>query len=95
MDFLSSTDVEILNQGNEPTFCSGGRQELIDITLASRVRLEIITGWGVSSDHSLSNHSHILFILRGSWPVLLISNPRGTVWEFFREELKMRLEKGP
>jgi hypothetical protein len=50
IDFLSSTNLEIFNQGNEPIFCSGGRQEVIDITLGSRGLLESITGWGVSSE---------------------------------------------
>jgi hypothetical protein len=94
IDFLSSNNLEILNQGNEPTFCSGGRQELIDITLGSRGLLESITEWVVSSETSLSDHRHVLLILRGSWPELLIRNPRGTDWGSFREDLRMRLEKG-
>jgi hypothetical protein len=33
INFLSSTNLEIFNKGNEPTFCSGGRKDVIDITL--------------------------------------------------------------
>ena len=33
--FLNSTSLEILNRGNEPTFCSGGRLEVIVIKLLS------------------------------------------------------------
>ena len=29
MKFLNSSSKEILNQSNEPTFCSGGRLEVI------------------------------------------------------------------
>ena len=29
MEFLNTTNLEILNRGNEPTFCSGGRLEVI------------------------------------------------------------------
>jgi hypothetical protein len=65
VDFLNSTNLEILNQGNEPTFCSGGRLEVTDITLGSLRLLESITGWEVSSEPSLSDHRHILFTLQG------------------------------
>jgi hypothetical protein len=95
MDFLNSTNLEILNRGNELTFCSGGRQEVISITLGSYRLLESITGWEVSLEPSLSDHRHIVFVLWGSWPVLLIRNPRGTNWGSFREYLKERLERAP
>jgi len=57
--------------------------------------LESIIGWEVSSEPSLSDHRHILFILRGSVPVRLIRNPRGINWGSFREDLRDRLERGP
>jgi hypothetical protein len=63
VDFLNTTNLEILNQRNEPTFCSGGRSEVIDITLGSLRLLESIIGWEVSSEPSLSDHRHILFTL--------------------------------
>ena len=65
VEFLNSLNLEILNQGNEPTFCSGYRQEVTDIILGSFGLLESITGWGVSLEPSLSNHRHILFTLQG------------------------------
>ena len=95
MEFLNSSNLEILNQGNESTFCSGGRQEVIDITLGSYVLLESITGWEVSLEPSLSDHRHILFTLWGSIPVPLIRSPRGTNWGSLREGLRDKLERGP
>ena len=92
MEFMNTTNLENLHRGNEPTFCSGGRLEVIDITLGSLKLLESIIGWEVSSEPSLSDHRHILFILRGSVPVCLIRNPRGTNWGSFREDLRDRLE---
>jgi hypothetical protein len=56
VEFLNSLNLEILNQGNEPTFCSGGRLEVIDITLGSSGLLESIIGWEVSSEPSLLDH---------------------------------------
>ena len=35
VEFLNSTNLEILNQGNDPTFYSGCRLEVIDITPGS------------------------------------------------------------
>jgi hypothetical protein len=52
IDFLSSTNLKIFNQGNEATFCNGGRQELTDITLGSCRLLESITGWVGGSPRS-------------------------------------------
>ena len=97
VEFLNTTHLEILlvNQGNEPTFCSGGRSEMIDITLGSLRLLESIIGWEVSSEPSLSDHRHILFILRGSVPVRLVRNPRGTKLGSFRQDLRDRLGRGP
>ena len=95
MEFLNTTNLEILNRGNKSTFCSGGRFEVIDITLVSLRLLESIKGWEVTSEPSLSDHRHILFILQGSVPMRLIRNPRGTNWGSFREDLRDRLERGP
>jgi hypothetical protein len=88
MEFLDSSNLEILNRGNEATFSNASRQEVIDITLVSFGLLERITAWEVSSEPSLSDHRHILFTLRGSLPVTLIRNPRGNNWGSFREVLR-------
>jgi hypothetical protein len=53
VEFLNSSNLEILNQGNGPTFCSGNRLEVIDITLGSFGLLETIIGWEVSSEPAL------------------------------------------
>jgi hypothetical protein len=95
MEFLNSSNLEILNRGNECTFYSASRQEVTDITLGSFGLLEMITGWEVSLEPSLSDHRHILFTLRGSLPVSLIWNSRGTNWGSFREVLREKLERGP
>jgi hypothetical protein len=93
--FLNSSYLEILNRGNGPTFCSGSRLEVTDITLRSLRLLESIIGWEVLSEPSLSDHRHILFTLQGSVPVRLIRNPRGTNWGSFKGDLRDQLERGP
>jgi hypothetical protein len=84
VEFLNTTTLEILNRGNEPTFCSGGRLEVIDIALESLRLLNSFIAWEVSSEHSLSDHGHLLFTLKGSIPVRLIRNSRGTIWGSFK-----------
>jgi hypothetical protein len=44
VECLNSSNLEILHQGSEPTFCSGGRLEVIDIILGSFGFLEGIKG---------------------------------------------------
>jgi hypothetical protein len=78
VEFHNSSNLEILNQGNEPTFCSGYRLDVIDITLGFFGLLESITSWEVSSEPSLLDQKHttcILFTLQDSIPVCLIRNP--------------------
>jgi hypothetical protein len=95
IEFLKSSNLQIFNTGNESTFCTTVRQEVIDITLGTYELLDSIVVWEVSLDPSLSDHRHILFTLRGSVPVLLTRNPRGTNSSSFREELRERLEGVP
>jgi hypothetical protein len=95
IDFLNSTTLEIFNRGSEPTFCTRVRREVIDITLGSYELMDSIMDWEVSLEPSLSDHRHILFNLRGSAPVLLIWNPRGTDWGSFQGSLGEKLEGAP
>jgi hypothetical protein len=95
VEFLGASNLEIINRGNEPTFCNGHRSEVIDITLRSFGLLDSIMSWEVSLEPSLSGHRHILFTLWSSVPVHLIRNSRGTNWGSFQEELKDMLSRGP
>jgi len=42
VEFLNSLNLEFLNQGNDHTFCSGHRLDVIDITLGSFGLLECV-----------------------------------------------------
>jgi hypothetical protein len=95
LEFLNSSNLEILNQGNDDTYCSAGRLEVIEITLGSFELLESFKGWELPSEPSKSDHKYILFTLEDSAPVHLIRNPRGTNWDSFQKGLKGRLERGP
>jgi hypothetical protein len=87
--------LEILNRGNEPTFSTSVRREVIDINLGSYGLMDSITDWEVHLEPSLLDHGHILFTLWVSTPVLLIRNPRGTNWGSFRVSLREKAGGGP
>jgi hypothetical protein len=53
VEFLRTSSLEILNRGNEPTFCNGYRSEVTDITLGSTGLLENFGSWEVSMEPSL------------------------------------------
>ena len=69
------------------------RLEAIYITLGSYGILEGIILWEVSRAPSFLDHRHIMFILRGFFPALLIRNPRGTNWCSFLVDLRNKLER--
>jgi hypothetical protein len=52
--------LEILNRGDEPTFVTRVRQEMIDITLSTDIKREIYN-WRVMTEVFLSDHRIIRF----------------------------------
>ena len=44
-EYLSSTMLEVANVGNRPTFCTGNRLTVIDVTLVTRPLLQDIYNW--------------------------------------------------
>jgi hypothetical protein len=85
VEFLNSTDLEILNRDNDPTSCNSRRLDVIDTTLRSFELLQSIKDWEVSSEPSLADHRHIIFKLAGSVPAGLFRHPRSTNWDSFWE----------
>jgi len=59
LEYLTTTDLNISNKGNKPTFVVTGRQEVIDITLATSNIDVYLCKWRVSDDDSLSDHQYI------------------------------------
>jgi len=93
LDFISSTNLELLNQGNRPTFVIARRQEVIDITLASPQLARLTSNWHVSEEDSLSDHRQIVFALQcDKLKRTLKRNPRKTNWATYESELTNRLE---
>ncbi|PNF26374.1 hypothetical protein B7P43_G17902 [Cryptotermes secundus] len=61
MEFLVSSNLNILNHGNEPTFVVCNRKEVIDLTLGTNNIENLVSNWHVSDEPSLSDHRYICF----------------------------------
>ncbi len=93
LDYIVSSKLEICNIGNEPTFMTRVRKEVIDITLCSFSVTRLISNWHVSGEPSLSDHKHIVFNISNiELSQVLFRNPRRTDWDSFRDELGNSLE---
>jgi hypothetical protein len=56
MECLVSTNLNILNKGNKPTFVISNRKEVTDLTLGTDKIGDLVTNWHVSDEISLSDH---------------------------------------
>jgi len=92
LEYLVTTDMDILNKGTKPTFVVSRRQEVIDISLASGDVAPYIVGWRVSDEESLSDHRYIQFQVK-SEPIELSPwrNPRSTQWDAYYADLEKNL----
>jgi len=92
LEYLVTTDLDILNKGMKPTFVVSNRQEVIDITLATSDIVSNMTAWRVSDEESLSDHRHIMYEVKSDRPMQLPwRNPRATRWDAFHADLEKAL----
>ena len=61
IEWLSSTNMHILNRGNDYTFSNSIRKEVIDITIGDTKVLDKVVNWHVSKDETMSDHRRIEF----------------------------------
>ena len=61
LDFIVSTDLQICNVGNVPTFRNAVREEVIDLTLATTQASNKISDWKVNPGNTISDHNRISF----------------------------------
>jgi hypothetical protein len=92
LEYFTSTNVNILNKGNEPTFVVSNRQEVIDLKLGTENIGDLVSNWHVSDESSLSDDRYILFQV-GDVEISRITyrNSKRTDWETYREDLKINL----
>jgi hypothetical protein len=76
MEFLVSSNLNILNCSNEPTFVVRNRKEVIDLTLGTNKTGDLVSNWHVSDEPSLSDHRYICFQIGNITTMLPLEIPR-------------------
>jgi hypothetical protein len=93
MEYLVSSNLNILNRANEPTFVVGNRKEVIDLTLGIYKIGDLVSNWHVHDEPSLSDHRYICFKVGNiTTNYVTFMNPKRTKWESYKEDLKVNLE---
>lgn len=91
-EFLSGTNLEILNRGHAPTYVFVNRRQVLDITLATNDIAQDVHNWRVSEEVSLSDHRQIRFHIQTDVPEpIYYRNPRTTNWDEYRANLIVRM----
>ena len=93
MDYLITTDSDILNTGTIPTFQNSVREEVVDITLCTGSFQDKVKKWKVTDEPFLSDHMQILYELESHAPSgsTRFRNPRKTKWECHSTDLQAAL----
>jgi len=92
IEYLVSTNFNIVNKGNEPTFIISNRKEVTDLTLVTDKTADLVSKWHVFDEISLSDHRYKVFHVGD----LLVTRPtyhkhKRTNWESYQEDLKVKL----
>jgi hypothetical protein len=61
MEFLVSSNLNILNRRNELAFVVCNRKEVIELTLGTNKIGNLVSNWHASDEPSLSDHKYICF----------------------------------
>lgn len=92
VEFLATTNLDIVNCGNEPTFVTKSRNEVLDVTFASGHFMNRIEEWHVSPEETASDHKEINFnILVRKEDFRPFRNPRKTDWNGYLNNLQKYL----
>ncbi|XP_043464543.1 uncharacterized protein LOC122499983 [Leptopilina heterotoma] len=93
LDFLIDTDLDILNQGNELTFVTFNRKEVLNITICTKSLCDDVRDWRVFDEDSHSDHRLITFRMESKdREHERRRNPRSTDWTSYIEDLKASME---
>lgn len=93
---MSSTNLQILNVGNIPTFINRVREEVIDMTLATPRMAREVKNWKVSEEVTFSDHRWITFEIDSDHEQpKKFRNPRRTDWTKYENILNESLNFSP
>jgi ribonuclease HI len=93
LEYIVSTNMQICNEGNTPTFENAIRKEVIDITLAANRTVDRVQNWKVQRNVSTSDHNRITFnfIQKLNHSKTRFRNIKRTNWEHYRTGLQQAL----
>jgi ribonuclease HI len=92
LEYVASTNLDICNIGNEPTFITQARKEVLDITLADLATCQTVEGWHVDKKEVFPDHRLIRWKIHGpTSPEERWRNPRRCSWEAYELRLKQAL----
>jgi len=94
-DYLLQSNLFICNKGNDPTFITRNRREVLDITLISDPLLNQLEAFKVGIEHSFSDHRYIEFTISLDCPPENITNLRLTNWGYYKNLLNRNLHAPP
>ena len=92
LDYLLASNLVTLNVGNEPTFVTSTRREVLDLTLCTLNFSHLIKNWKVTNKILTSDHRCITFHINTDhteYPKY--RNPNCTNWKKFNEHLSKSL----
>ena len=95
MEYLATTDLNVVNQGHAPTFATRARQEVLDATFATSGTVNLIYQWKVTKGDYFSDHKLITFRVVCRTPKVYIRNRRKTNFTKFVELSVPKLQEIP
>jgi hypothetical protein len=85
--------MNVLNQGNEPTFVVCNNEKVTDLTLGTNKIGNLVSNWQASNEASSSDHRYISYQM-GNLTINQVTSrdPMRTNWESYTDILKVNLE---
>ena len=94
LNYLLSTNLEVVNEGSESTFVTSTRAEVIDVTLANKWSRNLNLNWAVSTEDSGLGHRFLRFTVGVLKPeASFVRNLQKADWKVFKESHSSRLSQ--
>lgn len=90
MEWISASDIVVLNTGLKPTFVRGNTESFIDVSMATNKIARQVRNWKVLDAETLTEHKYISF----EWTTTKPKNKVGTTkyetdWEAFKVSIEL------
>jgi hypothetical protein len=88
-----TSNLNIVNPGNEPYFVVCNRMEVINLILGTNKIGDLVSNWHVSDEPSLSDHRYICFEIGNiTMNQVTLRDTRRINWESYKDNLMKNLE---